>query len=292
MAETAPQAPADDAWWSRQAAALFVTLGSAPVGLAAAEAARRLAAIGPNAVAEPSHAGAARLLWRQVTSPLVIILLLASGLSLLLRDWVDAATIGAIVAGSALLGFSQELRASRAVAQLRQRLALTARVRRGGRVIVVPARELVPGDGRVLEARDFLVNQASLTGESLPVEKSAGVLPAAATLAERVNCVHLGSSVRSGQAVVSLLTELAVLLVLRTHAPAWRSRPGRWLAAATVAVAVLALALPYLAPVAGLLGFVPLPLLAALLGVVAAYVAATEAAKRWFWRSRRKGLRQ
>jgi Mg2+-importing ATPase len=92
--------------------------------------------------------------------------------------------------------------------------------------------------------------------------------------------------------VVSLLTELAVLLVLRTHAPAWRSRPGRWLAAATVAVAVLALALPYLAPVAGLLGFVPLPLLAALLGVVAAYVAATEAAKRWFWRSRRKGLRQ
>jgi Mg2+-importing ATPase len=218
MAEPAPQAPADDAWWSREAAALFVTLDSAPEGLAAAEAARRLAAIGPNAVAEPSHAGAARLLWRQVSSPLVIILLLASGLSLLLRDWVDAATIGAIVAGSALLGFSQELRASRAVAQLRQRLALTARVRRGGRVLVVPARELVPGDvielsagnlvpgdGRVLEARDFLVNQASLTGESLPVEKSAGVLPAAATLAERVNCVHLGSSVRSGQAVVLLV---------------------------------------------------------------------------------------
>ena len=88
--------------------------------------------------------------------------------------------------------------------------------------------------------------------------------------------------------------ECGLLLVLRTHAPAWRSRPGRWLAAATVAVAVLALALPYLAPVAGLLGFVPLPLpvLATLLGVVAAYVAATEAAKRWFWRSRRKGLRQ
>jgi Mg2+-importing ATPase len=95
----------------------------------------------------------------------------------------------------------------------------------------------------------------------------------------------------SGWFVVSLLTELAVLLVLRTHAPAWRSRPGRWLAGATVAVAVLALALPYVAPVARLLGFepLPLPLLAALLGVVAAYVAATEAAKRWFWRPRRAG---
>jgi Mg2+-importing ATPase len=88
--------------------------------------------------------------------------------------------------------------------------------------------------------------------------------------------------------VVSLLTELAVVIVLRTRGAAWRSRPSRWLALSTAAVAVLAVALPYIAPAARLLGFVPLPptLLAVVIGIVCAYVGATEAAKRRFWRTR------
>jgi P-type Mg2+ transporter len=207
-----------DAWWSRDAATLYARLDSSPQGLAAGRAAQRLSRFGPNTVADNADTSAARLLWRQLSSPLVLILVLASVLSLLLRDWVDAATILAIIAGSALLGFGQEMRASNAVARLRQRLALNARVRRNGAVTTVPARDLVPGDvielaagnlvpadGLVIEARDCLVNQASLTGESFPVEKRAGVVPAAATLAERTNCVHLGSSVRSGSAVVLLV---------------------------------------------------------------------------------------
>ena len=85
--------------------------------------------------------------------------------------------------------------------------------------------------------------------------------------------------------VVSLLTELAVLLVLRTHQPAWRSRPGTLLWTSTVAVAALALALPYIAPLAGLFGMVrlPLTLLGSVLLIVLAYGAATEFVKSRFY---------
>jgi Mg2+-importing ATPase len=213
---TTPVEP--EAWWSMDRAALFDALGSSARGLPQTDADARLGEVGPNVVAPADEASAMRLLWRQFSSPLVMILVAASVLSLLLRDWIDAATILVIVAGSALLGFWQEMRASIAVALLRRRLALMARVRREGRSVELPASELVPGDvielaagnlvpadGVVIEARDFLVNQASLTGESFPVEKHAGVVAPEATLARRTNCVHLGSSVRSGTAAVLLV---------------------------------------------------------------------------------------
>ncbi len=105
--------------------------------------------------------------------------------------------------------------ASKAVAELQRRIALTVRVRRGAGVVAVPARDLVPGDavllaagnlvpadGRVLEARDFLVSEAALTGESFPVEKSAGEAAPDAPLAARTNSVFLGTSVRSGTATI------------------------------------------------------------------------------------------
>jgi P-type Mg2+ transporter len=206
------------AWWSVEPAALFEALHSSPHGLTSSQAHERLAQAGPNAVTDNGQPRVARLLWRQFSSPLVLILVIASVLSLLLRDWVDAATILAIVAGSTLLGFWQELRAGAAVAQLRNRLALNTRVHRDGAVQTLPVRDLVPGDvvelsagnlvpadGVLLDARDFLVNQAALTGESLPVEKRAGAVAADAGLSARVNCVHLGSSVRSGAASVLLV---------------------------------------------------------------------------------------
>lgn len=208
-----PQAP--PAWWSLPEAALLEALGTGPGGLDPAEAARRLARTGPNAVVASARLGALRLLLRQVESPLILILVFAALLSLLLAQWIDAGVILAIVAGSAALGFVQEWRASRAVEALRRRLALSARVLRGGREETVPVTELVPGDilllsagnlvpadGRVLEARDFLVTEAAMTGESFPVEKRPGLVAAAAPLAARTNAVFLGSSVRSGRARV------------------------------------------------------------------------------------------
>jgi Mg2+-importing ATPase len=213
-------AAADDtsANWSRDPSALFAAVRSGAQGLSSDEAARRLEQDGPNAIDEEPAAGVARLLLRQFKSPLVLILVFGGLVSAALRDWLDAAIIIAVVLGSCGLGFLQEYRASSAIAQLRRRLALTAKVLRDGQLRVVPTRELVagdvvelaagnlvPADGLVLRARDFLVSEASLTGESFPVEKQAAVLPAATPLAGRTNAVHLGTSVRSGTAAVLVI---------------------------------------------------------------------------------------
>ena len=202
-------------YWSRDVGDLSTSLGSGSNGLTAARAAERLAVVGPNSVEDAQRLGPLRLLWRQVESPLVLILIFAAAVSLGLSEWVDAAIILAIVIGSTLLGFYQEYRASAAVEELKKRLALTCRVVRDGvegtvradalvpgDVLVLSAGNLIPADGRILEARDFLVSEASMTGESFPVEKQPGVVPADAPLARRTNVVFLGASVRSGTARV------------------------------------------------------------------------------------------
>jgi len=210
-----PHPTAEDAYWSREPAAVLHELAADARGLSAAEAARRLAQHGPNAVEAASDVAALRLLLRQFANPLVAILVFGAAVSLFVRDWVDAAIILAIVLGSALLGFSQEYRASTAVAALRKRLALTVQVLRDGARVTLPASGIVPGDvvelsagnlvpadGIILAARDFLVTEASLTGESMPVEKHAGALPADTPIAGRINCAFMGTSVRSGTATM------------------------------------------------------------------------------------------
>lgn len=209
--------PADTAppFWSRDADRLLADLDSSPRGLSTDEAARRLRTQGPNTIHEAPAAGLWRLAARQLESPLVLILVFGSGVSMLLREWLDASIILAIVLGSCGLGFAQERRASNAVEQLRRRLALRVRVRRDGAPVSIEAAALVPGDivevaaghliptdARVLECRDFLVSEASLTGESFPVEKQPGVVPADAPIAQRSNAVFVGTSVRSGTATL------------------------------------------------------------------------------------------
>ncbi len=202
-------------YWSRSVGDLSTSLGSGSNGLTTARAAERLAIVGPNTVEDAQRLGPLRLLWRQVESPLVLILIFAAAVSLGLSQWVDAAIILAIVIGSTLLGFYQEYRASAAVEELKKRLALACRVVRDGAegtvradvlvpgdVLVLSAGNLIPADGRILEARDFLVSEASMTGESFPVEKQPGVVPADTPLAQRTNVVFLGASVRSGAARV------------------------------------------------------------------------------------------
>ena len=201
--------------WSLDTAALKAALHTPDAGLSMREAARRLQAPGHEALATDTLPSWPRLLLHQFASPLVLILLFAAAVSLLLRDWTEATIILAIVCGSALLGFVQEWRASTAVAQLRQRLALSARVLRGGSergvlaasvvvgdIVHLSAGNLVPADAVVLEARDFMVSEAALTGESMPVEKRPGVTAVDAPLARRENAVFLGTSVRSGTASV------------------------------------------------------------------------------------------
>lgn len=202
-------------FWSQAGDALFRALETSPAGLDPATAQRRLRQIGPNALRAERSSGMLALLAKQFASPLVLILLFGAFVSFWLHDISDGAIIVVIVCGSALLSFWQEAQASKAVQALRSRLALTSRVVRGGTEITIPSTDLVPGDiailsagnlvpadGLILECTDFLVTQAALTGESLPVEKRPGVVAPTAPISACTNAVFTGSSVRSGSARV------------------------------------------------------------------------------------------
>jgi Mg2+-importing ATPase len=211
----APKRPGLGAYWAKSGADLLANLGSSAMGLSAAEAKQRLVAYGENRLVAKEGTGWLRLLLRQYESPLVLILIFAAIVSLGVQQWTEAITILMIIAGSTLLGFAQEYRASTAVKSLRERLALKvtavrdgasqsteARLLVPGDIVILSAGNLVPADGVVIEARDFLVSQATLTGESFPVEKRPDPTPQEASLSERANVVFLGTSVRSGTATM------------------------------------------------------------------------------------------
>ena len=206
---------APDAFWSASAPELFAALGSSPAGLDPNVAAQRLKTVGRNAIRDEGGPSAASLLLKQFASPLVLILLFGAVISFALQDASDGIIIVVIVVGSAAMSFWQEWNASKAIQALKARLALSCTVVRGGKEATVPAAEIVPGDivllaagnlvpadGLILEAQDFLVTQAALTGESMPVEKKTGAVPATASISECTNSVFTGSSVRSGSARV------------------------------------------------------------------------------------------
>jgi P-type Mg2+ transporter len=212
--DTPPHHPTAEPW-AMPGTQVLAALGSSTDGLSTDEAARRLVRHGPNLLAQSTAPGAWRLAVRQFQSPLVLILVAGALIALVLRQWLDAVIILAIVLGSTALGFAQEMRASQAVARLRQRLALAAQVRRGGAlhtlsvdrivpgdIVLLKAGDLVPADARVIEARDFLLAEGSLTGEPYPVEKHVGVVERGTALAQQANMVHMGSSVRSGVGTV------------------------------------------------------------------------------------------
>lgn len=204
-------------FWSQPLDQLLTSLNSSADGLSSAEAARRLQQVGPNTLKAGQQVTALGLLLNQFKSPLVLILVFAVIVSAFAQEWTDAIIILVIILGSSLLGFWQEYRASNAVAQLRARVTLKAIVLRDGKSQTIPAEAVVPGDvvllsagslipadGVLLEANDFFVSQAVLTGETFPVEKkvthNAGEVAETAGLAERTNCVFMGTSVRSGTA--------------------------------------------------------------------------------------------
>ncbi len=203
------------AFWAIDVGELMAKLKSRPKGLTQAEASARRKRYGPNTVEDRHKLSALRLLIRQFESPLVLILVFGAAIALLLHELLDAAIVILIVLGSCALGFLQEFNASRAVEKLRERLALSVKVMRDGACISLPVIDLVPGDvvelaagnlipadGRILSAHDFLVSEAALTGESFPVEKSEEIVAADAPLSARSNAVFLGTSVRSGMATV------------------------------------------------------------------------------------------
>lgn len=170
--------------------ALLARLGSAPAGLTTAEAARRLAARGGNEMPVAQADGPGARLWRAVRNPLVLLLLALAAVSLATGDVRAATVIGVMVVLGVALRFVQESRADAAASALKALVRVTTCVTRDGVPRELPVREVVPGDVitlkagdmipadlRLLEARGLHVGEASLTGESLPVEKSPA-LPA------------------------------------------------------------------------------------------------------------------
>jgi Mg2+-importing ATPase len=204
-------------FWSMPAADVLSALQSSPRGLAEDTAAERLARIGPNVLGERKRSDALMLLLRQVTSPLVLLLIAAAVLSFALQDRTDAIIILGIVGVSALLSFWQERGAAKAIEKLLATVEVKASVLRDGRQTEVSVDELVPGDvvllsaGSIipadcllLTAQDLFVDEAALTGESFPVAKTPGTIPPDAPLARRPNALFFGTHVvsGSGQAVV------------------------------------------------------------------------------------------
>lgn len=206
---------ADDVW-KEPAARLLARLATTALGLASDEAVARLASYGPNDAAVVKR----QPLWLQFLArfrnPLVIILLVASGLSAVTGDLASFVIVAAIVTISMTLDFVQEVRAQNAVEALRRSVAVQATVLRGGQSLSVPIDQLVPGDivkliagdlvpadSRLLESRDLFVNQALLTGEPYPVEKQAGdTASGAENPTGASNVVFAGTSVISGTATI------------------------------------------------------------------------------------------
>ena len=187
-------------------------------GLSAADAQQRLAEFGPNEIRREQATSPLLLLARQFASPVIWLLLGASVLSAALGELLDAIAIGAIVIINAGIGFFQEYRAERAVLALRSMTAPRARVMRDGHSVIVPADTIVPGDLLVLEAGDvaaadarlhrahaLTTNEASLTGESVPVEKQTAPTAPETPLAERHDFVFMGTSIATGTGLAEVV---------------------------------------------------------------------------------------
>jgi len=201
------------AFWSVPAVETFKKLQTTPQGLSEEEAQDRLARHGSNLLKPKKKKDALTLLLSQFKSPIILILLFAVGISFLLHDSADALIIFIIVLVSGLLGFWQERGAVNAVEKLLAIVQIKATaIRDGGSkevpveeivpgdIVVLNAGDVIPGDCLILESKDLFVDEATLTGETFPVEKTAGILPEETPLGQRTNALFMGTHVASGRA--------------------------------------------------------------------------------------------
>ena len=201
-----------EGFWDKPLPVLLQLLQATPAGLTTDEAKRRLHLYGPNSLVQESRFAGLLAFLRFFANPLVVILVVASGISLALKDEVGGAIIIAMVLLSVLLNFFMEFQARHAVEEIRKQVATTAAVMRDGQEQELPIAELVPGDivrlnagdlvpadARLLDVKDLHVRESALTGESLPVEKAVHDLPEGKhAIADASNSVFLGTAVQTG----------------------------------------------------------------------------------------------
>ena len=201
------------AFWSVPAAEMLQQLGTTTTGLSSDEAGQRLTRYGSNVLNPKKRSNDLTLLLGQFQNPLILILLFATGLSFFFHDPVNAMIILIIVFASGLLGFWQERGATKAVEKLLAMVQVRANVLRGGSeheipveeivcgdIVILCAGDIVPGDCLLVESKDLFVDEATLTGETYPVEKSVGLLAADTALGLRTNALWMGTHVVSGSA--------------------------------------------------------------------------------------------
>jgi len=198
-------------WHSKKEEQVLKELGTRIEGLSEQEALQRLAKFGKNEIIKIKKLEALRVLARQFASFLVLILLVAVAISGLLGHWIDAGVIITIVILNALFGFYQEYKAEKTIENLKEMMVPKVKVMRGNKVEEIDAREIVPGDilvlaegdkimgdARIIISENLQVNEAALTGESMPVEKSARTVRLEISLVERTNMIYQGTEVVRG----------------------------------------------------------------------------------------------
>ena len=206
----------DKRWFQLTTEETLQELSSRRSGLTEEEAKSRLREYGPNELQRRKKTPRIVAFLRQFLSPLIYVLLLAAGISLAVEHYIDAGVIMGVLLLNAIIGYMQETRAEEAMEALLQLAAPKAKVRRGGTIRFVPAREIVPGDiiileagdrvpadARIIEASNLKVDEATLTGESVATEKHTAALREDVTLAERKNTVHMGTIVSYGRATAA-----------------------------------------------------------------------------------------
>ncbi len=209
----APSSDADETHWhSLDARTSLQQLGATHDGLSGAEAAARLARHGPNRLPPARPRSAWLRLLAQFHNLLIYVLLAAGAITAALGHWIDAGVIFGVVAINAVIGFVQEGKAERAMDAVRLMLSPQALVSRDGNRITLSAEQLVPGDVvhvqsgdrvpadlRLLRSRDLQVDEAILTGESLPAKKTVDAVAPDASLGDRFCMAYSGTLVTSGQ---------------------------------------------------------------------------------------------
>jgi magnesium-transporting ATPase (P-type) len=203
--------PQDQDWHASPAQYSLQQLQVGDDGLSDAEAQRRLTTNGPNSLPAPAVDGPLKRLVLQFHNLLIYVLLLAALLTLVIGEWIDSAVIFAVVLVNAIVGFVQEGRAQQAMRAIQELVSLQSRVRRDGLVQQLPAAQLVagdlvlleagdrvPADLRLLAARDLRIDEAALTGESVPTHKQVESVEPDASLGDRRCMAYSGTLVSAG----------------------------------------------------------------------------------------------
>ena len=257
----------DKPWHSIEAKNALEAFESGAGGLSRQEALARLEKFGPNRLTPQKKRGALLRLLSQFHNTLIYILILAAAVTAMMEHWIDSGVIIGVVLVNAIIGFVQEGKAEKALDAIKNMLSISAIALRDGKKVTVPAEEIVPGDIvflqsgdkvpadlRLVAIKDLRVDEAALTGESVPVEKSMGPVQESATVGDRSCMAFSGTFVTYGQGsgvVVStgdateigrISSMLAEVKPLTTRLLIQMSEFGRWLSIAIVAVAAVVFA--------------------------------------------------